>query len=89
MSKVINFTKTKQILCEYHNQTSHLQAITLLNSYPGFERVIYPGEKYPFRAVPEAFLEVRDFAPITSIYGSIVYCSELAISENKLEQIAA
>ncbi len=89
MSKVINFAKTKQILCEYHNRTSHLQLVRLLNNSRGFERVISPGTKYQFIAVPEAYLEVTDFSTITSLMDSPIYCHELAISENKLEPIAA
>lgn len=51
--------RERQILCFYVNDTNTLQVLNILNTPQFiFDRLVFPGERLMFEAVPEAILKV-------------------------------
>ncbi len=66
------------ILCCYINVTAQIQLIRIPNiPNLSLERVVFPGERLMFEAVPEAQLEIRSSQNITFI----IPCQNLQVSE--------
>lgn len=63
-----------RILCSYVNTTSLLQ-IARISNIPNwyFERVIFPGQRLLFEALPEARLEIY-----TARIPSVISCDQIA-----------
>lgn len=76
--KSININSSNRILCFYTNQTRHIEIIQIKN-IPGLnlERVIFPGERLMFEAVPEAQLEIQSHHTLSVI----VPCHQLTVTE--------
>lgn len=69
---------SEQILCCYSNSTSRIQTIQIANIADlHFERVIFPGQRVMFEAVPEANLEIKTSENDTSL----VSCDRLRVTE--------
>lgn len=63
MSQVLTslpFEHSSQILCGYVNATSQMQSVWIAN-IPSwyFERVVFPGQRLMFEALPQAQLEIH------------------------------
>ncbi|GAB4380136.1 MAG: hypothetical protein Kow00121_35770 [Elainellaceae cyanobacterium] len=75
------------ILCCYVNDTHHLK-IARITNIPNwyFERVIFPGEKLLFEALPEAQLEIYMSRFSTVVLVEITICDRLAVKAASTEQ---
>ncbi|WP_088894328.1 DUF1830 domain-containing protein [Leptolyngbya ohadii] len=74
------------ILCCYVNATSKIQIgriTNIANWY--FERVIFPGQRLVFEALPQAQLEIHSGAMASAILADIIPCERLRI-EAALEE---
>ncbi len=71
-----------RILCFYVNGTSHIQ-IARITNIPNFhfERVIFPGQRLMFEAVPTDRLEVQTCVMDDEIITNRISCSYLCVNE--------
>lgn len=71
------------ILCCYVNATSHIQIVRITN-IPNwyFERVVFPGQRLVFEALPEAMLEIHTGMMASAILSDTILCDRLFISES-------
>lgn len=75
--------EAKHILCCYHNATGRIQIIRFSNTAPHrLEKVVFPGERFLFNAMPEFKLEVHSnpSTNTTSTVTALLPCSELQVS---------
>jgi hypothetical protein len=71
------------ILCCYVNATSHIQIVRITNvSNWYFERVVFPGQRLVFEALPEAMLEIHTGMMASAILSDTIPCDRLCISES-------
>jgi len=68
------------ILCCYVNATSKIQ-IARVTNVPNwyFERVVFPGQRLIFEAVPEALLEIHSGMMASAILSDTIPCDRLRI----------
>lgn len=72
----------ERILCGYFNSTSHIQIARIANiSNWYFERVVFPGERVLFEAVPEAELEIHSCQLPSAILMDKQHCNSLQVRE--------
>jgi Domain of unknown function (DUF1830) len=73
------------ILCCYVNATSKIQVVRITN-IPNwyFERVVFPGQRLVFEALPMAQLEVHSGMMASAILTDTILCERLRI-ESELE----
>ena len=73
----------QQILCCYVNATSHIQ-IARITNIPNwyFERVVFPGQRLVFEALPEAQLEIHTGMMASAILSDKIPCARLCVDEN-------
>jgi hypothetical protein len=70
------------ILCCYVNATSHIQVARITNiSSWYFERVVFPGQRLVFEALPQALLEIHTGMMASSILSDTIPCERLYISD--------
>jgi hypothetical protein len=71
-----------RILCSYTNVTHHLQIIRLKHN-PGlhWERVVFPGQRLMFEAVPKAKVEIH----LSETKSIVIPCCQLRVTEEKYE----
>ena len=76
-----NFS-AKPILCCYVNATSKIQVARITN-VPNwyFERVVFPGQRLLFEAVPEAQLEIHTGMMASAILSDRISCEELEVCD--------
>lgn len=74
--------RSGRILCCYMNATSFIQSVRIAN-IPDlyFERVVFPGERLLFEALPEARLEIHTCAIDSAIISDTMLCKRLRIAE--------
>jgi Domain of unknown function (DUF1830) len=75
----------EQVLCCYVNATSKIQIVRITdvaNWY--FERVVFPGQRLLFEAVPQAHLEIHSGMMASAILTDTIPCDRLRI-ETELE----
>lgn len=71
------------ILCCYVNATSQIQIARITNiSNWYFERVVFPGQRLVFEAVPDAQLEIHTGMMATAILSDTIPCVRLRVDEN-------
>lgn len=71
----------EKILCCYVNATSSLQvARSTKNSNWNFERVIFPGERFLFEALPDTQLEIDSCIEGAAILSDKILCQHLGVS---------
>ncbi|GAC1466115.1 MAG: DUF1830 domain-containing protein [Chamaesiphon sp.] len=70
------------ILCCYVNATNHIQ-IARITNIPNwyFERVVFPGQRLVFEALPEAQLEIHTGMMASSILSDNIPCARLCMNE--------
>lgn len=70
------------ILCCYVNATSHIQ-IARITNIPNwyFERVVFPGQRLVFEALPEALLEIHTGMMASAILSDKIPCDRLCVDE--------
>lgn len=71
---------SKPILCCYVNATSKIQ-IARITNIPNwyFERVVFPGQRLIFEALPEAHLEIHTGMMASAILSDTIPCERLRI----------
>jgi len=70
------------IVCCYVNATSKIQIARISNIQNWyFERVVFPGQRLVFEAVPEALLEIHCGMMASSILSDTIPCSQLCLQE--------
>jgi hypothetical protein len=76
----------RQILCFYINSTSRIQIIRITN-IPNLhlERMVFPGQRLMFEAVPEAKLEVYTNESATAILAEVISCQQLRVTDSQAE----
>lgn len=71
------------LLCCYVNATSHIQVVRITNiSTWYFERVVFPGQRLVFEALPAALLEVHSGMMASAILSDTIPCERLCISDH-------
>lgn len=77
----------KIILCCYVNATSQIQVVRITN-IPNwyFERVVFPGQRLVFEALPKAFVEIHTGMMASAILSDTIPCERLCISEGDDEE---
>jgi len=71
------------ILCCYVNATSKVQIARICN-IPNwyFERVVFPGQRLVFEALPEALLEIHTGMMASAILSDKISCDRLRVSDD-------
>jgi hypothetical protein len=70
----------KTLLCCYVNATSQIQVARITNVEDWyFERVVFPGQRLMFEAVPEAILEIHTGMMASAILSDTILCDRLAM----------
>ncbi|BFM39581.1 DUF1830 domain-containing protein [Synechocystis sp. LKSZ1] len=76
------------LLCCYVNATSQIQIARITNIENWyFERVVFPGQRLVFEALPQAQLEIHSGMMASSILSDIIPCERLSVN-NSLEEEA-
>lgn len=72
----------ERILCCYVNATSKIQ-IARITNIPNwyFERVVFPGQRLIFEAMPDALLEIHSGMMASAILSDTLPCDRLCIQE--------
>lgn len=71
-----------RILCYYVNGTKYIQTARIINSQNfHFERVIFPGQRLMFEAVPTAHLEIQTCIMNDEIMTDRITCIYLRVNE--------
>ncbi|HEY9620298.1 MAG TPA: DUF1830 domain-containing protein [Crinalium sp.] len=70
------------LLCCYVNATSKIQ-IARITNVPNwyFERVVFPGQRLLFEALPDALLEIHSGMMASAILSDTIPCDRLRIQE--------
>jgi hypothetical protein len=72
------------ILCCYVNATSQIQIARITNITNWyFERVVFPGQRLVFEALPEALLEIHSGMMASSILSDTIPCKRLCVTESE------
>lgn len=75
---------SEHILCCYVNATSSIQVARITN-VPNwyFERVVFPGQRLIFEALPNAILEIHSGMMASAILSDQISCSRLVVEETE------
>ena len=70
------------VLCCYVNATNQIQ-IARITNIPNwyFERVVFPGQRLVFEAVPQALLEIHSGMMASAILSDTIPCQRLCLQE--------
>lgn len=76
---------THSIVCCYVNATNRIQVARITN-IPNwyFERVVFPGQRLIFEAVPDALLEIHCGMMASAILADSIPCDRLMIEDTVL-----
>ncbi|MEA5469413.1 DUF1830 domain-containing protein [Spirulina sp. 06S082] len=74
------------VLCCYVNATSQIQ-IARITNLPNwyFERVVFPGQRLVFEALPEALLEIHSGMMASAILSDTIPCQRLRVNQEPEE----
>ena len=73
---------SEPILCCYVNVTSRMQIARITNITNWyFERVVFPGQRLVFEALPEAQLEIHCGVMASAILSDTIPCDRLQVQE--------
>jgi hypothetical protein len=74
--------KSERLLCCYVNATSKIQVARITN-VPNwyFERVVFPGQRLLFEALPDAQLEIHTGMMASAILSDTIPCGRLVVEE--------
>lgn len=74
---------TDPMLCCYVNATSKMQVVRITNIHNWyFERVVFPGQRLMFEALPEAQLEIHTGLMASAILSDTIPCERLIVDPN-------
>ncbi|WP_015783978.1 DUF1830 domain-containing protein [Rippkaea orientalis] len=90
MAQILDPIPTVQrrvLLCCYVNATSQIQVVRITN-VPNwyFERVVFPGQRLVFEALPEALLEIHTGMMASAILSDTIPCERLSINDSDDEE---
>ncbi len=75
---------SERLICSYINATSSIQVARISNIENWyFERVVFPGQRLIFEAVPGAKLEIHTGAMASSILADTIPCEKLRVRERE------
>ncbi|WP_373480674.1 DUF1830 domain-containing protein [Geminocystis sp.] len=75
------------ILCCYVNATNQIQIARITNiSNWYFERVVFPGQRLIFEALPEALLEIHSGMMASAILSDTIPCKRLCVHESENDE---
>lgn len=79
-----NSENSDKLLCLHVNETRHIQIARLKKSNVDcqYERVVYPGERLLFEAVPDAQLEIYTCMNGKEFLYDIALCDRICVSTN-------
>lgn len=70
------------LLCCYVNATSQIQVVRITNMTNWyFERVVFPGQRLVFEAMPHALLEIHTGMMASAILSDTIPCERLCVNE--------
>ena len=73
-------SQPERIFCCYVNATSQIQIARITNVANWyFERVVFPGQRLLFEALPEALLEIHTGMMASAILSDKISCAQLCI----------
>ncbi|MGB3693979.1 MAG: DUF1830 domain-containing protein [Spirulinaceae cyanobacterium] len=79
-------SETSSVLCCYVNATSQIQIARITNVTNWyFERVVFPGQRLVFEALPQALLEIHSGKMASAILSDTIPCERLRIDEGELD----
>jgi hypothetical protein len=82
----IPFDQSSAILCCYVNATSRIQVARITNiSNWYFERVVFPGQRLIFEAMPEGLLEIHCGMMASAILADTIPCDRLQIEDEPIQ----
>jgi len=68
------------ILCYYTNQSRLIQQIRLeKNPHSSLDRIVFPGEKFMFEALPEGLLEIYTYTATGLQLLQTIACEQLQV----------
>ncbi|NEQ42638.1 MAG: DUF1830 domain-containing protein [Leptolyngbya sp. SIOISBB] len=83
MTQIIDHIPTDQsesVLCCYVNATSKMQIVRITNICDWyFERVVFPGQRLMFEALPQAQLEIHTGMMASAILSDTIPCDRLVV----------
>lgn len=75
--------KTDPLVCCYVNATNRIQIARITNIANWyFERVVFPGQRLFFEALPEAMLEIHSGMMASSILSDTIPCTRLCVNQS-------
>ena len=79
---------TDSMICCYVNATSQI-VVARITNIPNwyFERVVFPGQRLVFEALPEALLEIHTGMMASAILSDTIPCHKLGVSEKTDSQL--
>ncbi|MCF2971142.1 DUF1830 domain-containing protein [Synechococcus sp. Nb3U1] len=82
--------RLERLTCSYINATSSIQVARITNIENWyFERVVFPGQRLMFEAVPEAKLEIHTGMMASSILADTIPCEKLRVRETESVTVVA
>lgn len=77
--------ESKLICCCYINATSKIQ-VARITDIPNwyFERVVFPGQRLLFEALPDGHLEIHTGMMASSILSDTIPCTQLQITDDEV-----
>jgi len=76
----LNLKPAAEILCLYVNATSQIQIARLADVKDcSFERVVFPGQRFFFEAVPDAELEINTSVNGYEVLAEKISCESLQV----------
>ncbi|MDJ0508135.1 MAG: DUF1830 domain-containing protein [Crocosphaera sp.] len=91
MAQILDPIPTGQrnvLLCCYVNATNQIQVARITNIENWyFERVVFPGQRLVFEALPKAHLEIHTGMMASAILSDTIPCERLCISDGSNEEI--
>ncbi|WP_449416951.1 DUF1830 domain-containing protein [Phormidium nigroviride] len=71
-----------KILCFYTNGTRFIQIIRMADmAEPSLERVVFPGQRLLFEALPEAFIEISTANLTATTITKKIQCAAIQVDE--------
>jgi hypothetical protein len=87
LDPIPNNDDSDALLCCYVNATSQIQVARITN-IPNwyFERVVFPGQRLVFEALPSALLEIHTGMMASAILSDTIPCTKLSVNESDNNQ---
>ncbi|MBD2327377.1 DUF1830 domain-containing protein [Alkalinema sp. FACHB-956] len=77
-----------RLVCCYVNVTSQIQIVRITNIPKWyFERVVFPGQRLMFEALPEALLEIHTGMMASAILSDTIPCHKLCVQAVPMVQV--